>query len=93
MIKNQPRHQNCITIAEPAELTAAEGFNNSAISSTWKGQRGSPVPQTAEGRAYDGSQAAPLKPDDIVHAMVTSKAHEYLALETRLWRKVRACSS
>ena len=89
---NQPRHQNWITIAEPADPNA-EGFNNTAISSAWKGQRGSPVPQTAEGRAYNGLQAAPLKPDDIVLAMTTSKAHEHLALETRLSRKVRASCS
>lgn len=88
MIMNQPRHQNWITIAEPADPNA-EGFNNTAISSAWKGQRGSPVPQTAEGRAYNGLQAAPLKPDDIVLAMTTSKAHEHLALETRLSRKDR----
>ena len=44
--------------------------------------------QLSQGRSYQGSQVPRLQHGDFVHAIVTSKEHEHLALESRMYRQV-----
>ena len=69
-------------------MTSEPGEPASMQASSWKSTRGLPIAQDLTGRSYQGSKAARLQAKDFVHAIVTSHEHEYLAMETRMWRKV-----
>ena len=77
----------------PASWSAVSSQPATGAASAWKSDKVPLIPQQLQGKSYDGSRAAPLQPSNFVHAMLTSAEHEYLAMETRLWRNLEVMPS